>query len=93
VADLLTDETADTVGTGASHSGACTVYVYGTWDGANVTIQVSPDDTNYVNADLFGADTFRGNGAVGIDGKGTYYVRAVLTDAGSSTSISAETTQ
>lgn len=96
MATLLSSVTTDTTGTGASHSGPATVWVRGTFDGAEVVIQVSDDDTTYVKADNVSIPNparFKGNGCVAIGAVGTYYIRAVLSNAGSSTSVSAVTTQ
>lgn len=96
MATLLNAVTADTTGTGASHTGPATVFVRGTFDGASVVIQVSDDDTNYVKADNVSTPnpaTFNGPGSVTINAYGTYYIRGVVKNAGSSTSISAVSTQ
>jgi len=96
MATLLDGVSSDTTGTGASHTAPATVFVRGTMDGARVVIQVSDDDTTYVKADnisLQNPCVFNGiTGCCNIDGNGTYYIRAVLENAGSSTSVTVETT-
>ena len=96
MAALLTTATANTVGTGASHTGPCTVWVSGTMDGARVVIQGSATDGSYtpLSNGLMTPSRFDGGvGAAAIDGQGTYYLRAVLENAGSSTSVTVTTTQ
>lgn len=96
MATLLNAVTANTTGTGASHSGPATVHVHGTFDGATVVIQVSDDDTTYEKADNVSAvspATFRNGGVMSINAYGTYYLRAILENSGGSTSISVKTTQ
>lgn len=95
---LLTNVTSDTTGSGQSHSGPCTVFVTGTMDGATVVIEGSPttNTADYVKLDrsiVPQAQFIDRTGASAVDGQGTYYLRAVLTNAGSSTSVSVETTQ
>ena len=98
MAALRTNQTTNTTGTGASHSGPCTVFVRGVLGGANVQIQVADEDVSasYVNADVVSvpnASEFRATGAVSLNCFGTYFVRAILSKAGSSTSVSVVTTQ
>ena len=96
MATLLSSVTTNTTGTGASHSGPCTVFVRGTFDGATVVIQVSDDDAAYVKADnvsITNPCAFKNDGCVSINAYGTYYVRAVLANAGDSTDIDAVSTQ
>lgn len=98
MASLLTSATANTTGTGASHSGPCTVWVRGTLGGATVVIQAADvdSDANYVKVDNISqpaAGTFKDKGCLLISATGTYYVRAVLSNAGSSTSVTVTTTQ
>lgn len=95
MATLLSAVTSDTTGSAVSHTSPCTVFVRGTLDGATVTIQISDDGTNFVkidNASLPNPARFDAPGSVGIDGKGTYHLRAVLQNAGSSTSVTVVTT-
>lgn len=96
MATLLSAVSANTVGTGASHTAPATVFVRGTMDGAKVVIQVSDDDTTYVKADnitLQNPASFDGvNGTCNIQGNGTYFIRAVLTNAGDNTSVTVVTT-
>jgi hypothetical protein len=98
MATLLNAVTTDTVGSATSHSGPATVFVTGTTDGAAVVLQISPstNTTDFVKIDrslmpqsLFVDQT----GACGIDAQGTYYLRAILERAGSSTSVTVTSTQ
>jgi len=98
MATLLSSATADTTGTLTSHSGPCTAFVHGTMDGATVVLEVSPSTNTadvvpaeYVARSI--ADFRDRTGCVTLDAQGTYYVRAVLTDAGASTSVTVTTTQ
>jgi len=98
MATLLSAVTTDTVGTLTSHSGPATVFVNGTPDGATVVIEASPstNTTDVVKIDrslMPQAIYVNRTGCCAIDGQGTYYLRAVLEDAGSSTSITVTTTQ
>ena len=94
MATLLSAVTADGAGSGASHTGPCTVMVHGdsVFDGATVGLEIADsDDANeYVAID--GA-VFHINDAMDIAGRGTYYLRAVVNNAGASTSITVVTTQ
>jgi len=95
MATLLTSS-GNATGTGASHSGPATVFARGVFDGARVIIQVSDDDTNYVRADTPGVvndAVFVGPGARNVNALGTYYIRCVVEKGGSSTSITAVSTQ
>lgn len=96
MAALLSSATSNTTGTGASHSGDCTVWVTGTFDGATVVIQGSNTDSNYGKLDnitIPNPATFKAPGCLAVNAKGTYYLRAVLSGAGSNTSVSVTTTQ
>lgn len=96
MAALLTNANTNAEGTGAGHSGPATVFVRGVFDGATVVVQVSDDNTTYVKADNVAAmkpTTLKAPGVVNIEGKGTYYIRCVVSGVGSSTSISAVSTQ
>jgi len=98
MATLLDGADEDTTGSGASHSGPCSVFVTGTPAGATVTLQVSPttNTADYVKADrsLINQSVFRNQtGSATIDGQGTYYVRAILSGATASTSVTVTTTQ
>jgi hypothetical protein len=64
-----------------------TILAWGTWDTANLAIQISADGTNWIpisNADTITADT-----AVNIEFRAPY-VRAVITGSGGSTSVTAK---
>ena len=97
MATLLNAVTANTTGTGESHTGPCTVFVRGELGGATVVIQGADADSaaNYVRLDksLIRQDVFRGTGASTISGEGTYYLRAVLTGASATTNVTVVTTQ
>lgn len=97
MATLLSGVSANGAGSGASHSGPCTVWVRGTLDGATVMIQGADadSDANYVKLDksIIRNDKFTGKGSSTVDGQGTYYLRAVVSNAGSSTSVTVVTTQ
>lgn len=97
MATLLNSATTNGAGTGASHSGPCTVFVHGELDGATVTIEVADADSagNYVKPDrtIAPESRFTSKGAVSLNAYGTYFVRAVVSHAGSSTSVTVVTTQ
>ena len=96
MATLLNNVTTDTTGIGASHTGPCTVFVRGVFDGATVKIEVSDDDTTYIDADntsFVNTTIISSDSCVNINCLGTYYVRCVLADAGAETNVSAVSTQ
>jgi hypothetical protein len=97
MATLLNAVTANTTGTGASHSGPCSVWVRGVLGGATVVIQGADADqaANYVRLDstILAVDVFRTNGCCSVNAQGTYFLRAVLNNAGSTTAVTVETTQ
>ena len=98
MATLLSSATADTTGTLTSHTGPCTAFVHGTMDGAVVVLEASPstNTTDVVPIDYVARSQgdFRDRtGCVTVDAQGTYYLRAVLSEAGSSTSVTVTTTQ
>lgn len=85
-------------GTGASHTGPATVFVRGTFDGATVVVQVADEDVDasYVKADnvsLRPATSFKAKGCCDIAGRGTYFIRCVVSGGGANTSITAVSTQ
>ena len=93
MAALLTDQTTNTTGSGSSHTGPCSVFIYGTFDGASVSIEAAHEDVaaSYVPV---GTPASAGEGkVVAVNLQGTYYLRAKLNRAGSSTSLSVDTTQ
>jgi hypothetical protein len=91
---LLNAVTSDGAGSAVDHVDSTTVHVYGTWDGATVAIQVSFNGTNWVKPDnTSGAGVLRANGTVKINHDGSYKIRAVVSEAGGSTSLSAPTSQ
>ena len=93
MATLLSAVTSDGAGTGASHSGPCTVIVHNdsVFDGANIAIQIADTDTAADYVPIDGA-VFRTNNAIAINGQGTYYLRAVVANAVSTTSLTVVTT-
>ena len=92
MATLQTTQTTDATGTGASHTGPCTVYAEGTFDSADVSIEISTDDSTYepISDPLA---TFRGPGQFLCPATGTYYLRSVQSNSRTSTSITVKTTQ
>lgn len=95
MATLLSSQTTNGAGSGASHTAHATVFVTGTFDGADVTIQVSNADSDYVKADNLSTPNtsrLREPGCVNIAANGTYYIRCVVSNAGANTSISAVST-
>ena len=92
MATLLNGVTTDTVGTGASHTGPCSVFVTGTLGGGVVTLEIAPSDTSakYVSA---GRDSVLSQpGSYTVDAQGTYFLRARI-DRSTSPSVTVETTQ
>lgn len=63
-----------------------TVVCYGTFNGATVKLQVSPDNSNWIDA-----YSFTSQDGIMYDG-GLRYVRGVLSSAGGSTSLTLELT-
>jgi hypothetical protein len=92
MATLQTTKSTDGAGTGASHSGPCTVYAEGTFDSANVSIEISTDDSTYEPISDSMA-TFRDPGQFYCAATGTYYLRSVQSNSQTSTSITVKTTQ
>ena len=98
MATLLNAVTTDTIGSLESHSGPATVFVHGVMDGATVVIQGSPTTTTTdvvkMESSLMPQSIFvNRTGACAVDGQGTYYLRAVVQNAGEDTSVSVTTTQ
>ena len=97
MASLLSSQTADTTGTLTSHTGPCTAVVFGDFDGCRVTLELSAStnttDVVPIDRTIAAQGTFRNPACVTIDAQGTYYLRANVLDAGSSTSVSVTTTQ
>ena len=95
---LLTNATADTVGSLVSHTGPCSIFVHGVLDGATVVLQASPTsnvaDVVTLDNSVIPQNIFAGrDGVARCDIAGTYHLRAVLSDVGPSTSVSVTTTQ
>jgi len=97
MAALLTAATADADGTGASHSGPCTVFVRGVLGGASVTIEIADEDVaaSYVKPTkaAMPESRFSDKGACSLDAFGTYFVRARLVGATATTNVTVVTTQ
>jgi len=91
MAALLTAATADGAGAGTLLSGPSTVYFEkdSVFDGARVLLQLAATDTasKYATSDAFTPYHFVQHGAIGINAKGAYYLRAVIEEAGPLTSI------
>ena len=92
MATLLSAVSSDTTGTGASHTGPCTVFVSGSLGGGEVTLDIAPSDTagKYVPAGR--VSTITQPGSYTIDALGTYFLRARLSRS-SGASVTVETTQ
>lgn len=93
MAALLTDQASDTTGSGASHSGACSVHVAGEFDGATVHLEAAPTDTadDYVPCGVL--SQLRSEGWINVDISGSYYLRAKLARSGSDTSVTVTSVQ
>ena len=61
------------------------VAVSGTWDGASVALELSVDDSEFISSDTVTSDSMRAFQFM----KGGY-IRAVITSAGASTSLTVE---
>lgn len=87
--------TSDGNGLVATLSGPSTVYVSGTFGGAKVRVEVSSDNSVFVTADSTAVPNseFFAPGATTINAIGTNYVRAVLSGATATTSITAVAVQ
>ena len=95
MATLLSAVSVDGAGTGQSHTGPCTVILRGdsVMDKATVQIQISIANTagHFVPA---GRESFFTQpGVINVDAQGTYFLRAVVNQAGASTSLTCETVQ
>ena len=97
MATLLNAVSVNGAGSGASHSGPCTVFVSGTFDGATVTVEVADADTaakySKPTKSIAPESRFAEKGSVTLNAYGTYFVRAVVSNAGSNTSVTAISTQ
>jgi len=91
MASLLSSASSNGAGTGASLSGPATVIVENdsVFDGATVHLEVSETDTAGKYAPLGQLGQLKSAIAVRVDVTGSYYMRAVVAGAGSSTSINA----
>lgn len=85
---LLSAQTSNGSGSPATWNGGGvgTVFVYGTWDSAQVDIEVSPDGSTWVA--LGGDMAFTEDGVQNFDLAAGVKVRATVTSAGASTSVS-----
>jgi hypothetical protein len=92
MATLLDGVEEDTTGTGASHSGPCTVFVSGDLGGGEVSLDIAPSDTagKYVPAGR--ASTITQPGSYTVDALGTYFLRARLSRS-TGADVTVETTQ
>jgi hypothetical protein len=88
---LLTDATAPVTGTGVLMDGPSIVYCRGSLGGANVVIEVAPDNIG----SKYGEDHrfFTTPDQKVIDAPGSYWVRAVIHSAKPGTNVSVEITQ
>jgi hypothetical protein len=98
MATLLSAVTSNGAGTGAEHSGPCTIWVRGVMDGAEVVVQGADENVSgsFVKLDRSIIPEARFDGSRGscvCNATGTYYLRAVVSNAGSATSITVVTTQ
>lgn len=95
MATLLSSQTSDGVGSGASHTGPCTVFVSNdsVFDGAVASVEAYSADTSakYVSIGIPGQLT--APGAINVNIQGAYYLRGRVSKAGSNTSINMDTTQ
>ena len=93
MATLLSTQTTDTTGTGAAHTGPCSVHVRGTLAGAKVAIEASDEDetASYSPAGL--KSEVLANGWRSFDIQGDYFLRAKLIGATAATSVTVVTTQ
>jgi len=97
MAALLTTATANTVGALVSHTGPSSVFVTGTPGGARVILQISPTSSTAAvvkpdNAMVSSSIFVNRTGSCSVDAQGTYFLRAVLENAGPTTSITVTTT-
>ena len=93
MATLLSTQTTNTTGSGASHTGPCSVLVKGTMDGASVSLEPADSDSEANYHPIGIAATFTSTGWVSVHLQGTYFLRAKLNRAGASTSVTVVTTQ
>ena len=93
MATLLSSQTSDTTGSGASHSGPSSVHVRGTVGGATLHVEASDEDVSASYSPTGIITQFRKPGWTNIEIKGTYFVRARLVGATSATSVTVVTTQ
>ena len=91
---LLTNQTSNGSGSGVAHTASTVAHVSGTFDGATVSLEVSLDDSVWVKPDnVKGGGQTGSPAAILINHVGAYYLRASVTKAGGSTSITVKTTQ
>lgn len=102
MATLLSGVTTDGAGSGASHTGPCTVHVPDNvvWDGAYIIIEIADSDTAAEYTPV-GDQTTNGGGRfqqgeqqpLNVNALGTYFIRAVVYGAGNATNLTCTTTQ
>ena len=89
MATLLNAVTTNTTGTEQEVTGPVSVQVFGTFDGAEVEIEISLNSTDFVTIGPEG--TLRAPGCVHVNAPGTIELRGIVRKAGSATSVSAIT--
>ena len=89
MATLLDGASSNGAGTGVSHSGPCAVAVEGdsVFNGASVRVEWARVNTAAKFVPVDPNRTFYGPGGIAIGIEGTYFLRAVVADAGAGTSI------
>lgn len=89
MATLFSAATSNGAGTGASHTGPCTVFAEAdsVFDGATVELQAAVADTAGKYATVGVPAQLKAPGAVAVNIQGTYFLRGFIAGAGSSTSI------
>lgn len=88
MAALLTTQTTDTTGTGAAMSGPCSVLIYGTFDGAQISLQAADSDTASHYQPVGFKSVIQSGCWLDINIQGSYYLRAIQSKSGASTSLS-----
>lgn len=97
MAAILTTASTNGFGSGESRTGPCTVYATGEFGTGEVVIQIATADTAalYVRPDkaIMRESRIRAPGAILISATGAYYIRAGVSGANGSTSITVTTVQ
>ena len=87
---LVLDGAAVTGSAFGTNGGVQTIVCYGTWDGATVTLEVTPDaGTTWVVVDSTNG-VLTANGAFNFEAAAGFSYRLAISSAGGSTSISAK---